>query len=482
MHSFPQAFGIIVIAASAAAGADNLLKLDRGTLLTPWPFEVWGVEIESWSGAPVEPVAFREMLEPWACQGINSLGIDLDAPRPGGRFFAQDGAVADAELGRRFTRLTTAIRNLHTGTVVSLFSARRECWLSSPAAYRKAAEQATRLLPPYHSAIFVVGDLFGESTWAAEAPCPLDRPEHILDVCQAIHAVRSDVLLAVPASALGKSGPTSAHKPLLYAARDIEAMATLLKSGPVTETAPASRRWAAVPADQFFCRRDAKGAYAEAVAAFVKQVETRRRSVRQPAVRIAGKPPERPALAPDEQADGWVALFDGASLDHWTTLEPHWASWSIVDGALQRSGRAGTWLRSKKRYGSFILRLEYRIVPDGNSGVFVWGTLDARSSAFGMEVQLRGVQKTKMDEDTTGAVYSALPPREDAGRPAGEWNEVEITCRGSKVQVTVNGRRVQDFDADQVPALRGRLRAGFIGLQDHESDVWFRRVRIKELD
>ena len=96
-------------------------------------------------------------------------------------------------------------------------------------------------------------------------------------------------------------------------------------------------------------------------------------------------------------------------------------------------------------------------------------------------MQIRGVHRDKVNTDTTGAIYAVRPPREDASNPPGEWNQVEIACRGSKVTITVNGRVVQDFDADAVPELKGRLRRGVIGLQDHGCQVWFRRIRIKEL-
>jgi len=108
--------------------------------------------------------------------------------------------------------------------------------------------------------------------------------------------------------------------------------------------------------------------------------------------------------------------------------------------------------------------------------------LDARASQFGMEMQILGVTGSGNPRDMTGAIYGALAPSEDAARPPGSWNEAEITCRGARVKIRINGQLVQDFDMDQVDELRERLRCGVVGLQDHGDEVWFRNVRIKTLE
>ena len=64
----------------------------------------------------------------------------------------------------------------------------------------------------------------------------------------------------------------------------------------------------------------------------------------------------------------------------------------------------------------------------------------------------------------------------------GEWNEVEIMCRGLHVKITWNGHVVHDFEYDDLDFMRNRAVRGFIGLQDHQSSVKFRNLRIKRLD
>ncbi len=193
---------------------------------------------------------------------------------------------------------------------------------------------------------------------------------------------------------------------------------------------------------------------------------------------------ERPvSCTPQEEADGWQPLFDGRSLEGWTTLRTDWGAWHVRDGAIVCDGSTmGPWLRTRRRFESFVLRLEYRISEKGNSGVFVRAPLDGRASRFGFEVQIMGRRPDPLDDQySTGAIYAALPPKEDASRPVGQWNELEVTCDGPMLQVRVNGRGVQDVDTRNVAVLKDRRRQGRIGLQDHGDKVWFRRIRIKEL-
>ena len=82
---------------------------------------------------------------------------------------------------------------------------------------------------------------------------------------------------------------------------------------------------------------------------------------------------------------------------------------------------------------------------------------------------------------TVPALYDVLPAIKVAARPEGEWNEVEIMLTGPYLKATLNGVLVQDVNFDEHEELRYRLRRGFIDLQDHDSYVLFRNVRIKEL-
>ena len=74
-----------------------------------------------------------------------------------------------------------------------------------------------------------------------------------------------------------------------------------------------------------------------------------------------------------------------------------------------------------------------------------------------------------------------MPPKVNAAKPAGEWNELEVTCDGPKVKIVLNDIVVQDLSFDDNDELRYRLRKGFIGLTDHNGYVAFRNIRLKRL-
>jgi hypothetical protein len=93
------------------------------------------------------------------------------------------------------------------------------------------------------------------------------------------------------------------------------------------------------------------------------------------------------------------------------------------------------------------------------------------------------IDATDAADRTTGAVYTFksadLAARDAALNPPGEWNTYELLVEGERLQVFLNGTKINDFtNTDPVRSL-----AGHIGLQNHGAgdDASFRNVRIKEL-
>ncbi len=199
---------------------------------------------------------------------------------------------------------------------------------------------------------------------------------------------------------------------------------------------------------------------------------------------------------PSAQVAGgeWQPLFNGQDLAGWD-FSPE--GWHVEDGAIAwRQGAGFLW--SQKRYGNFVLDLEFKLSPGANSGVFV--RTDSRENWLhtGIEVQLLDShdagQPSKHD---CGAIYDCLAPSENAVKPAGEWNRMTVTCRDNVIRVNLNGRDVIDMDLDgwtephKNPdgspnkfdiAYKSMAREGYIGLQDHGNAVWFRSIRVKVLD
>src|ERR1700722_19099813 len=75
----------------------------------------------------------------------------------------------------------------------------------------------------------------------------------------------------------------------------------------------------------------------------------------------------------DDAADGFVPLFNGKNLNGWTERQVKKGQegrWSVQDGILKAKAGSG-WLGTEKQYGDFVLRVEWKIVENGNSGVFI---------------------------------------------------------------------------------------------------------------
>jgi hypothetical protein len=185
---------------------------------------------------------------------------------------------------------------------------------------------------------------------------------------------------------------------------------------------------------------------------------------------------------------GYKSLFDGTakSLARWKQAGP--GSFSLSDdGTLTSSGGLGLLWYSAKEFGSYSLKLDWKMSSaggDDNSGVFVgfpasddpWSAVDN-----GYEVQ---IDASDTPDRTTGAVYSFqsadLEKRDRALNPPGEWNRYEIRVEGERLRVRLNGVQINDY-TNTDPARS--LRDGHVGLQNHgaEDQVTFRDVRIKQL-
>jgi hypothetical protein len=128
----------------------------------------------------------------------------------------------------------------------------------------------------------------------------------------------------------------------------------------------------------------------------------------------------------------------------------------------------------------------------GNSGVYIRIPEPPRDPWYavhnGYEVQ---IEAKGDDWHSTGALYSLSKVTARAQKPAGEWNTMDITLKGQKTIVTLNGQVVNEFDGTQpVPErkqwfepVRGpRPDSGYIGLQNHDpnSIVYFKEVSVKK--
>jgi hypothetical protein len=193
-----------------------------------------------------------------------------------------------------------------------------------------------------------------------------------------------------------------------------------------------------------------------------------------------------------EDDEGFVPLFNGKDLTGWTMRGYKKAAndqWTVRDGVLAAKPGSG-WLGTEKMYGDFVLRLEWRVPTNGNSGVYLRVPdieTDTLPTWTGVEVQILDddgpAYKGKIkDYQHSGSIYEFVPAGKRVYKGAGEWNRFEITCKGERISVVYNGEKVAEAYAAKDAKLAKRPRKGFIGLQYHETAVEFRNISIRVLD
>ena len=205
-------------------------------------------------------------------------------------------------------------------------------------------------------------------------------------------------------------------------------------------------------------------------------------------------------LTEQETRAGWILLFDGRSLDGWTTSSQTPSRRPVEHGAINPHKCGGYMMIHEKPWGDFVLSLDFKISPGCNSGVFVrtW-PLTPRP---GRDVGYNGIEVAIDDTASagyhdTGAIYDLVKPETSAMRPAGEWNHLVITCDKNLISVGLNATKVSRIDLDQWTqknkrpdgtghkfdvVYRDHPRRGYIGLQDHGADCWFKNIKLKPLD
>lgn len=187
---------------------------------------------------------------------------------------------------------------------------------------------------------------------------------------------------------------------------------------------------------------------------------------------------------------GYETLFNGKDLAGWEGAEQDAAAcWAVEDGLLVCDGKKGPWLRSANEYGDFNLRFEYQVSTGGNSGVYVrvpkngnHHRANDQEPPAGFEVQVlddAAPQYAKLkDYQYCGSVYDISGASKKVGRPAGEWNSLEINCRGNNITTSHNGVVIVDVKPETHELIKLRQEKGFLGLQNHSTVVRFRNLRV----
>lgn len=214
-----------------------------------------------------------------------------------------------------------------------------------------------------------------------------------------------------------------------------------------------------------------------------------------------------PAFAQKENK--FVSLFNGKDLKGWKTPAGE-HSWKVIDGVIDYEARGGN-LTSEKSFQDYVLRIDWRFkrtagppynaklfdaegnttgnkpVKNADSGIFVRGSGKSQVNLWCWPCgsgQLWSFHGSKDPVIRKGAL-----PKENADKPVGEWNAMEITMKAETITVVLNGKTV--IDQSRMPGVGTE---GPIVLQHHggynaKNKTWssasaliqFRNIKIKEL-
>ncbi len=222
------------------------------------------------------------------------------------------------------------------------------------------------------------------------------------------------------------------------------------------------------------------------------------------------------------QAPGFVSLFNGHDVSGWMIPAGDNGHWKVLTGVIDYDAESEAQddksLWTEKEFGDFVLRADWRIkatpwknphvpiikpdgthkldengkeiqmiVPDSDSGILLRGEGKSQVNIWCWPIGSGEVYGYRMDKSMPPEVRAAVTPRTNADNNIGEWNTFEITLRGDRLTVVLNGKTV--IENAQLP---GIPRRGRIGLQHHGSKrsgewtsppsmVQFRNIYIKEL-
>lgn len=200
------------------------------------------------------------------------------------------------------------------------------------------------------------------------------------------------------------------------------------------------------------------------------------------AAEIDAKPPFRPIFN-GHNLQGWVVEgWRGYPREH--EEDPVWV---VEEGMLVCRGRRWGFLRYARKLSDFVVRLEYRMSDDCNSGLGIRGSrfrgnnwLTAPSWS-GYEMQILDDAGEPPTAYSSGALYRYVAPRANATRSAGQWNTIELECRGPRIRIVLNNQLIHDFDQRSLESTRNKPLEGYFSLQDHGHRIEFRNLRLLEL-
>jgi hypothetical protein len=199
------------------------------------------------------------------------------------------------------------------------------------------------------------------------------------------------------------------------------------------------------------------------------------------------------AFAAGDVEPGFTSLFDGKTLNGWKLLAKSGEGYLVQGGMIVCPPKGGGNLFYDKEFSDFVLRFEFQLEDGSNNGLAIRAPMQEGNIAYdGIELQIidDSSERYKKIEpwQKHGSLYHVFPAKEGALKKVGEWNEQEVTVKGTTVKVVLNGKTILDVDKATVKGPEilkkhpGLMRpSGYIGFLGHNEPIKFRRIRIKEL-
>lgn len=211
----------------------------------------------------------------------------------------------------------------------------------------------------------------------------------------------------------------------------------------------------------------------------------------------------------------WIYLFDGETTDGWRAYNGETIpdKWAAVDGNLtfdtelkleEEWSGGGDIIYHKEQFEYFELYLEWKLPKGGNSGVF-YHVQEGYNAPYEISPEYQILDDDGWEEinnaklkswQKSGADYAMYEPNIDnkSLNPAGEWNSSRIIYTKEKAEHWLNGKLLLSFVPysedwyskrnsgkwDDFPDY-GKFKNGYIALQDHDTPIWFRNIKIKKL-
>ena len=230
--------------------------------------------------------------------------------------------------------------------------------------------------------------------------------------------------------------------------------------------------------------------------------------------------------------EGFIVLFDGTSTKGWRGYgkEALPSRWTLEDGCLKFNGTGtgegqtgeGGDVIFAHQFKNFTLEMEWKVSKGGNSGIFYLAkevtTKDENGNDRYEPIYISAPEYQVLDNANhpdallgvdgnrqSASLYDMIPAVPQNQNPFGEWNKVKILCYKGTIVHFQNDVKVLEYHlwtqqwTDMLQASKfsekdwplafellnncgGDDHEGYIGMQDHGDDVWYRNIRIKEMD